>query len=288
MLALLPVPFVWGPVGGGESAPRTFRSSFSLRGRIYELLRDIGRWRGELDPFVRLTARRAVVAMATTPETEKRLTALGCSRIAEFPHVGLPAAEANRLSALPSRQQPPFRLLSIGRHVHWKGFHLALEAFARLQKEYPESEYWLLGSGPERRRLESQASRLNLEGRVKFWGWLGRWESLEKLDHCDVMVHPAMHESGGSVCLEAMAAGRPVLCLDLGGPGHIVNDQTGIKVRASTPEQTVGDLSKALLGLAGNPDRCRQLGANGRKRVALHFHWDRRGEELMRVYQTIC
>ena len=37
-LALLPVPFVWGPVGGGESAPRAFRRCFSLRGKVYEIL----------------------------------------------------------------------------------------------------------------------------------------------------------------------------------------------------------------------------------------------------------
>ena len=35
-LALLPAAFIWGPVGGGESAPRAFSSSFSLKGKIFE------------------------------------------------------------------------------------------------------------------------------------------------------------------------------------------------------------------------------------------------------------
>lgn len=287
LLALLPMPFVWGPIGGGESAPRTFRSSFGWRGRLYELLRDVARWRGERDPLVRLTARRARISLATTPQTQERLSALGCSRIAEFSHVGLPADEMDRLSTFPSRHEGPFRLLSIGRLIHWKGYHLAVEAFARFHLKCPESEYWLLCDGAERRRLERQVKRLDLEGKVKFWGWLGRWGALEKLADVDVLIHPAVHESGGTVCLEAMAAGRPVVCLDLGGPRQIVDEESGIRVRASTPAQVVEDLSRALLELASNRDRCRELGENARQRVALRFHWDRRGEDLMRLYQSL-
>ena len=36
---------------------------------------------------------------------------------------------------------------------------------------------------------------------------------LEKLAECDALAHPSLHDSGGWVCLEAMAAGRPVRAL---------------------------------------------------------------------------
>ena len=51
-LSLLSVPFVWGPVGGGEFAPRSFYSTFSFQGKLYEYARSIVRSFGELDPFV--------------------------------------------------------------------------------------------------------------------------------------------------------------------------------------------------------------------------------------------
>ena len=76
-LALLPVPFVWGPVGGGESAPRAFFRTFSLRGRMYEYLRNLARFVGEHDPFTRLTAQKATIALATTSESATRLRCLG-------------------------------------------------------------------------------------------------------------------------------------------------------------------------------------------------------------------
>src|SRR5918999_1346754 len=77
LLALLPVPFVWGPAGGGESAPKTFRGDFSLRGRVYELVRDLARWLGERDPFVRATAHRSALALASNEETAARMYKLG-------------------------------------------------------------------------------------------------------------------------------------------------------------------------------------------------------------------
>ena len=55
-VSLLPIPFVWGPVGGGESAPGSFWRDFSVQGQRYELLRNAVRWMGEQDPFVKLTA----------------------------------------------------------------------------------------------------------------------------------------------------------------------------------------------------------------------------------------
>jgi len=64
-MAMLDVPFVWGPVGGGESAPKTFRRTFTVRGRIYETLRDLAQVLGTIDPAVRMTARRSTLARSS-------------------------------------------------------------------------------------------------------------------------------------------------------------------------------------------------------------------------------
>lgn len=50
-----------------------------------------------------------------------------------------------------------------------------------------------------------------------------------------------------------MAAGRPVICLDQGGPAMQVTEETGIKVPAPSPEQAVQELATALARLANDP-----------------------------------
>jgi len=283
-LSLLPLAFVWGPVGGGESAPRSFWRSFSLRGKAYELLRDLARSLAQLDPFVRLTARRATVGLATTPQTEKRLRALGCQNVLIHPAVGLASEEIRTLSAFPLRQSDPFRLFSIGDLLHLKGFDLGLRAFARFQARFPATEYWIIGDGPERKRLEKLAHNLGLTGKVRFWGTIPRAEVLDKLADCDVLVHPSLHDSGGWVCLEAMAAGRPVICLDLGGPALEVTEETGIKIPAISPSQAIADLSLAMEELARDPARRAGLGQAGRARVSRLYNWEGKGKYLADRY----
>jgi glycosyltransferase involved in cell wall biosynthesis len=283
-LPLLPVPFVWGPVGGGESAPRSFWSSFSVRGKMYETLRDISRKIGELNPIIRLTARRAARVFSTTQETEKRLRNLGCREVQVFSQVGLATDEVLQLLCLPLREKPPFRLLSGGTLIHWKGFELGIKAFAQFQRQFPTSEYWLLGDGPERRRLEKLAEKLDIAEKVTFWGNVSRSELFQKLAECDVLVHPSLHDSGAYIIIEAMAAGRPPVCLDLGGPGVLVTLETGIKIPAVSPEQVVRDLAEALCRLTNNPTFCASLGHAARMRVKTHFIWDKKGTKLADSY----
>lgn len=279
-LALLPIPFIWGPVGGGESTPKAFYATFSLRGRLYEHLRNITRWVGEHDPFTRITARKSVVALATTKETAERLSRLGAHRVLVISQVALSEEEIKRLSDIPPHGNLPFRFLSLGRLLHWKGFHLGLIAFARFAEDFPESEYWLIGDGPERQNLERLAQTLGIAKKVHFWGKLPRSEALEKLAECDVLVHPSLHDSGGWVIVEAMAAGRPVICLDLGGPALQVTEETGFKISALTPEQVVADITEAMHQLATDRTLPWQMGKAARRRTKEEYGWDRKGEEL--------
>jgi glycosyltransferase involved in cell wall biosynthesis len=287
-LALLPVPFVWGPVGGGESAPRAFRRCFGLRGRLYEGMRDLARTLAQLDPFVRLTARRARVGFATTEETAARLRELGCRKIIVLSEAGLPPDEIVRLGGFSGQKTSPFRLVSVGSLLHLKGFELGLRAFARFRPRFPGAEYWIIGDGPERKRLERVAKQLGVARSVSFWGNIPRWEVLEKLGDCDVLVHPSLHDSGGWVCLEAMAAGRPVVCLDLGGPGLQVTENTGIKVPAISPEQVVRDMANAFYELASYPELRARLSLGARNRVQEHFNWEKKGLFVTKLYKSLC
>lgn len=210
------VPFIWGPVGGGESAPLSFWPSFGLRGIMYETLRSLARKLEELDPLVQHTARQATLALATTQETATRLRQMGVRRVKIFGQLGLSEEELTLLGAIITPSQKQIVFLSLGRLLHWKGFHLGIMAFA--QSDLSDAEYWIVGDGPERSRLKRLAKRLGVAGRVRFFGQLTRTEVLNLLSQCHVLVHPSLHDSGGWVCMEAMAAGRPVICPDLGGP----------------------------------------------------------------------
>jgi glycosyltransferase involved in cell wall biosynthesis len=283
-LALLPAPFVWGPVGGGESVPREFGRRFGLSGRIYEFLRNSARRLGEKDPFVRATARRAAASLAASPESAARMSLLGSSAVQVYPAIGVSERDLAILDQDAVGQETR-RFISIGRLIHWKGFDLGLRAFAKAG--LPDWKFAIVGDGAERQRLERLAKELGIAHSVEFRGALGRAETLRLLAESAVLVHPSLHESGGMVCLEAMAARKPVLCLAIGGPAVHVTHETGVPVPVRDPAQTIAELAAAMTRLAADAALRRKLGEAGRRRIETEFMWAEKARHYCALYESV-
>ena len=234
-----------------------------------------------------MTARRAAVALATTPETAERVRQIGASDVRVLPAVGMPAGEIDALALLPLRARGPFRIVAIGELLQLKGFSLAIRAFAGLRAYIPDAELWIVGDGPERASLTALANKLGVASGVRFTGALPRKEVFQTLGECDVLVHPGLHDSGACVCAEAMAAGRPVLCLDIGGPALQVTPACGVKVPANTPEQAVHDLALGMQTLGGNAPLRLRMSHAARLRVRERLGWEQKGQQITAVYAEV-
>jgi glycosyltransferase involved in cell wall biosynthesis len=284
-LVLLPVPLLWGPLGGGDASPRAFWCAFSFRGILYEMMRNIARGLGELDPFVRLTARRSALVLVNTQGDRNRVLSLGAKNVRLFSHRGMEIGPGGLTPKSFARNR--FRIASLGRFLQWKGYDLGLRAFALLQRQFPASEYWLIGDGPERKRLERLSVKLGVSDRVKFCGSMPRADALACLSECDILLHPSLYDSAPSACVEAMAAQLPVVCLNVSGPALQVSETSGIRIPARAPKQVVGDLAAALSQLAGDTALLRSLAQGARAHVEANYDWDRKGEQLAAIYDNL-
>ncbi len=281
----LGIPLVWGPVGGAEATPPALRRTMSRVGRATERVRDAMRHAGERDPWVRAAARRSAVCVATSPETARRLRALGARAVEVAPECAIGAADLAAIDAAERTRAPdaPVRFVSVGRLIHWKAYHLALDAFAALVRGphgacVPGAEYVVVGDGPERRRLEVRAAALGVAERVRFAGRVPRARVLCELVDADVMVHPSLHDSGGWAVVEAMAAALPVVCLDAGGPGERVSADCGVKIPLGEPEAVVAGLRDAMCRLGMDAGARAALGRAGAARARGEFTWERKAE----------
>ena len=161
-----------------------------------------------------------------------RLRMHGPRRVVVHSQFGMTPEERRFFECLGTWRQKPFRLIRMGRLLPWKGIHLGLLAFAKLQESHPDSEYWIINDGIEIGRLKGLVRKPGVEEKLTFWGKLPTLQDVYgKLAECDVLVHPALHEAFGNVCLEALASGRSVICLDLGGPGLQVKEEQESKWR---------------------------------------------------------
>lgn len=275
-----PAVFVFGPVGGGEDMPAAFLEGLSLRGKVLESARTAARRVFEFDPFLRRTIRAADLSLAATHETAARMRAMGAQRVEVCSAIGW-TPEPSPPVAMPEAR---VRFLAGGRMLYWKGFHLGIRAFAKAN--LANAELVFFGDGPARASLEAIVAELKLGDRIRFAGATPRDAFIAALNACDVFVHPSLHDSGGGVCIEAMAAAKPVICLKLGGPGAIVTDDSGIRVDAVTQAQTIDDLADAMKRLATDAALRQRLGAAGRQHIEQHYDWDRRAAAFVEMYRA--
>jgi phosphatidylinositol alpha-1,6-mannosyltransferase len=147
--------------------------------------------------------------------------------------------------------------------------------------------YVVVGTGPDRDRLERLAASLGVLERVRFAGFVPD-DLLPSYYHgCDLFALISRHAPGraavegfGIVFLEAGACGRPVLGGRSGGVADAVAEgESGLLVDPGDVEEVAGALSRLLTDGA----LARRLGEGGRQRVQRSFDWARRSEEVRKV-----
>ncbi|MGB8951129.1 MAG: glycosyltransferase [Candidatus Aminicenantales bacterium] len=282
--ALLPVPFIHGPVGGGQKTPKLLRKEYTLYGRFAETVRNVVQWFGRKDYFRRRCLRRARAILVCNRETRAKIPAKYSGKIFGFPVNGISTDEIRlNFSRPPSGEL--FRVLTAGRMHRLKGFALAIRAFALFVRTHPESEFVIIGKGPEESRLRRLIRELELAHQVRMIPWLPREKLLHAMFASHVMVFPSFRDGGGAVVVEAMAVGKPVVCLDSGGPGFHVQPEWGIKIRPGKPDVVAEEISIALERLSGNKELRESLGRAARKRVEEFYLWEKLGERLQEIYR---
>lgn len=178
----------------------------------------------------------------------------------------------------------PVHFVFLGRLEGWKGVDLLLEAFAPVAAQ-TDAVLEIIGDGEMQGELEAQTARLKLDSRVLFGGWLSQEECARKLQQADVLVLPSLREPGGSVVMEAMAVGLPVIATNWGGPADYLDSTCGILVEPASKEGFIKGLTDAMLKLTQSPDLRQSMGTAGRERVRQHFDWERKVDRILEIYQ---
>jgi glycogen synthase len=157
----------------------------------------------------------------------------------------------------------PFRVVSVGRMVdREKNFSLLIDTVGDLKAGRARALLVIVGDGPDRERLQRHVRARGLEDVVVLERWRDDLPSF--LKSFDLFVLPSTFEGWGRVCIEAMAAGLPVVMTDVGLAGEVVRDgATGVVV-------PVGDraaMTNAIRDLYSDAERRRRLALAGQAAI---------------------
>jgi glycosyltransferase involved in cell wall biosynthesis len=176
---------------------------------------------------------------------------------------------------------------TVGRLQPGKGQDVFIQAAKLVSEAMPGVKYLVIGRemfGLDvgySSLLKRSVIDLGLESDIVFTGF--RDDIPELLAVTDMVVHAAtMPESFGLALCEAMAAGKPVVATDVGGPSEVVVDgETGYVV---TPNDA-GALAEAMLKLLKGPTRLLEMGEAARRRVRERFDIQRTVSEVEQILE---
>jgi glycosyltransferase involved in cell wall biosynthesis len=278
-LGALGRPFIWGPIGGSVPYPPGFEG-YGERYSLVNALRLLDRPRLHLDPTLRLTMHSADRIVVTTSMGAELIPDAHRAKTVVIPE-GIP--ESLILPA-PPKDEP--YIFSSGRLIEYKATDLLIRAFARV----PDSgiRLFITGDGPKKIELSALIATLGLGERVQLLGRVSRAENHRLMSQSLFCVFPALREAFGHVNLEAMAAWKPVVATDWGGPKDLVVDGvTGFKVLGKNPEQHIDMLVSAIERLIGDPELRRRMGIAAVARARDEFVWPRLAKRYERLYRVM-
>ena len=155
------------------------------------------------------------------------------------------------------------RIIAVGRYAYQKGFDLLLQAWAKIEKQFPDWDIAIFGDGncePYKQQLEElgvDPSRCHLNGPTT--------DIQKEYVNSSVFAFSSRFEGFGMVLVEAMACGLPVVSFACPcGPKDIIKDgEDGLLVENGNVEAFAGSLSQ----LMQNPSLCQSMATAGKTNV---------------------
>lgn len=170
----------------------------------------------------RLLARSTDVVVAVSDSVKRDLVEMGIAPEARVRVIPLGLEVAALAGPLPSGAlvreaggTPGLRVGIVGRLVPIKDVGTFLRAAAIVRKSLPACRFSVVGDGPERFLLETEAGRLGIREAVHFHGWHA--EVGPVYGDLDLVVNCSRNEGTPVALIEALAAGRRVVATDVGG-----------------------------------------------------------------------
>ncbi len=148
-------------------------------------------------------------------------------------------------------------------------------------RQLPDARLKIVGEGKDARWLKQVAEECGVSAHIDWIPQLPHSEISAVYREHVAFVFPSLHDSGGLVVLESLAAQLPVICLGLGGPGVFIDPSCGVVIDAvnQSEDSVQRSIAAAMIQLAQQQSVRNSLAANCVSR-ARHFSWQGAAQQL--------
>lgn len=248
------VKYVCGPLGGGEYVPDGLWG-YTKGHRSVEYLRKLMNIYYNLK--YKMTGRYNRVDHYIYANKETR------EYVGRGNHIETEMAVDFVSTIIPEKQDDnKCVFLVAGRVIYRKGHTFLFDAIKAIKAEH-DFEIRILGNGPDMPYLTSIYEKdAFLQKHVTFVGRIPFTKMKEEYDKANVFLMPSIRETTGSVLLEAMSNGLPIIAMDRFGSGILLHDDIGWTFGGTTKQDFIDSFAKVMSECIDNPEEVRCKGMN--------------------------
>jgi glycosyltransferase involved in cell wall biosynthesis len=274
-LCLYKIPFIFGPISGGDTIPKKLRKNFTFYEKIKEFLRDTSNYYIKISPLMNLTFFKSSIIYVNSEETKKSIPSVYHHKTKLMLAIGMDNLINNNINFTENKKI--FNICYAGNLLNLKGLSIILGTFNQLKKENNNIFLNIAGRGPNESMLKKKADDYNINQSISWLGKIKRCELFELFKKSDLLIFPSLRDSGGLVVLEAMSHGLTVATLNIGGPGQIVNNDCGVKINVEKKEEDeiILELSSSINYLISNRSKLNIKKQKSVERVS-DFSWKKK------------
>lgn len=276
----LGLPYIWGPIGGANNAPRQLMKRMPLLGKLKQTFRSIA---NTIQFYTKIRLRKALLLTATSENQYKFKTVHHKESIC-IPENCITGEI--RLNLTKFENPPKYKLIVVGTLDARKSVGIFLEALTHVHhKDMIQVD--IVGGGPLKDMLMKYAKENNLNEMITWYGQLPREQAVKVFNSAHLHVITSVSEGNPTTIWEAMSYGVPTMSFDHCGMHDTLCERCGIRIPiAKHYEDCVLAVAKEIDNLLEHTERFRQL-AEGTLECAKKYTWAERELFLNNLYEQL-
>lgn len=271
--------FIWGPQGGSEIISMEFTKYYKFKSRIIEHIRRMVVKTLPLNIGFNNRCKHADLILSKTEIHKNNIPKKYKHKAVLFTDVA--TNDFNTDLTDKQNENNAVTFIAVGKLDPWRGFDLLIEAFAKALTKNNTIKLQILGQGIDYKRLTSLISSLHLVENIQMLGNVPISTYNVLMQKADVVVNPCLKEGAVTTAFDAMAMGKPLICLDTTGYTRYFSSDCAEIIPIQSRSKTIDDLSNSLLKLT-NVNLRKKMGASAIEN-AQKFTWENKGVEIKNV-----
>jgi len=273
--------FIWGPTGGLDTIASEYSKYYDLKGRLIEFFRRLIVKTLPVNYGFNRRCKNADLILCKTGFTKKRIPRKYQDKSIVFTDVAVD--QDIRKSLFQTNDMDITNYLTVGKLDAWRGFDLIIEAFELAILKNKRINLTIVGDGQDWNRLKKLIYSKGLSNHIRMTGKVTMKEYQQYMNETNVVINAALKEGAVTTSFDAMALGKPLICIDTQGYTRAFTNDYSIIIPQQKRKNIIKLLRDAILKLTDQKIR-KELSETALNNSE-NFSWENKGKEVYNLFE---